>query len=232
MATRKTSNTTPASNPDVGMPATVTPTPSLPRAKTMVKGSDLVPDFDSEGMAGVRTEYRYWVGVTPSCPVGSIDLAGINFPKINEKIIPSLHRDGTKSRVPVIGALVFLTEAKFRLMKDRLPRTVIRFTGKDEGVKEEPGTGQNLGDAHRQPRKGHLITIPTAEDVASAKKRGRPTREYIPHKDDVPAARFMFAQICADQEKGSRGDVYPDPLEVTGLEWPDEIEEQADFMTG
>jgi hypothetical protein len=108
-------------------------------------------------------------------------------------------------------------------MRDKLPRIVIRFTER-RAIREEPGTGANMGDNYERPRCGHLITIPTAEENAARAKRGMPLRKYTPHPDDVPAARFMFAVLCDDQVNGSRGDKYPPPLEDTGLVWPDKIE--------
>jgi len=107
-------------------------------------------------------------------------------------------------------------------MRDRLRRTVIRFLD-DAGQTEEPGTGQNVGDNHVRPRRGQIITIPTDEDIEDRGRRGKPTNAYRPHPNDVPAARYMFAQICDDQDKGSRGEYYPDTLETTGLSWPDEL---------
>jgi hypothetical protein len=213
-------------NPDVGKPAVVNPPKTTIDPKTKISGSELVPDLDGHRAgAGVVVEYRYWVGVTPSCPVEHIDLAGINFPKVNENLVNDPLRTGMKKRVPVIGAIVFLTEDKIRRMRERLKRTVIRFIDSDSGAHDEPGTGQNVGDNHRRPRRGHVITIPTAEEIAQRRKTGKATRAYVPNANDVPAARFMFAQLCDDQERGSRGEVYPDCLETTGLAWPDEIDE-------
>lgn len=192
---------------------------------TKIKGRDLVPDFDAP-LSGSLSEYVYWVGVTPSCPVEHIDLAGINFPKLNENIIPDPSRAGRTQRIPVIGSLVNLTEDKIRLMRDRLPRSIIRFSDNQEakGVQEEPGTGQNLGDLHLQPRKGFLIRIPTDEYVKERQAAGRATRHYVRKKGDEPVARYMFAVLCADQNNPARGEYYPEVLENTGLEWPEEME--------
>ena len=173
---------------------------------------------------GVLKRYRYWVGVTPSCPVEGIDIAGVNFPKMNEKLIPDPQRSGETKRQGVVGALVWLTEAKIEKLRAHLPLTVIRFL-KDPGAREEPGTGQNIGDNAARPRKGHPIRIPTPAEVRDRQKKGKPTRAYSPDMlRDVPAARFMFAQLCPNQEHPERGEYYPPVLEVTGLDWPDRIE--------
>lgn len=213
-------------NPDVGKPAVAVPPVRASGAKTKIDGSQLVPDLNkaSRNAGGVLQSYKYWVGVTPSCPVEHIDLAGINFPKVNENLVDDPMRTGQRRRVPVIGAIVFLTEDKIRKMRERLPRTVIRFYDNDQGERDEPGTGQNIGDNHRRPRRGEPITIPSADEVEQRRKAGKPTRQYIPNPNDVPAARYMFAVLCADQVNGSRGDYYPETLETTGLEWPGELE--------
>lgn len=222
-----TPNLPPSRNPDTGRPAVLGGAKPRIVAKTHIAGRDLVPDLAARGAsAGVMREYLYWVGVTPSCPREHIDCAGINFPKVNENLIDDPMRTNRKQRVPVIGAIVRLTEDKIRRMREKLPRLVIRFLD-DKGQHEEPGTGQNIGDNFQRPRRGQIITIPTDEEVKAAQERGKATRQYVMQRQDVPAARFMFAQLCADQEKGSRGEIYPEPLEVTGLEWPDEIDSEA-----
>lgn len=207
----------PQQNPDSGKPIR-----GKKKKSRTTLGSSLVPDLGNAGHGSVK-QFAYWVGVTPSCPVEHIDLAAINFPKINELILPDPMRTNQKRRVPVIGSIVWLTRDRLELMEERLRRTVIRFY-EDGGQKEEPGTGQNVGDNHVRPRRGHLITIPSDEQIEQAKKAGRSVRRYVPQANDVPAARFMFAQLCSDQEKGNRGDVYPEPLEVTGLDWPEDLE--------
>jgi hypothetical protein len=221
-------------NPTVGQPAdpalvqaergTGTATATKPEAKHKVKGAALVPDFSGDG-AGVEARYTYWVGVTPNCPVEGIDVAGINFPKLNERLIPDPSRKGGHRRVPVIGALVTLTERHVRALTERLPRKVMRFLDNDEGEREEQGTGQNLGDLHVRPRKGFPLEIPTKAECDQRASKGKPTKAYQPRKGDEPAARYMFAQLCADQDKPARGDFYPDVLENTGLDWPEVIKE-------
>lgn len=217
------------SNPDTGKPATPetltgASAPVDADVATKIAGKDLVPDFSPKGSLGVLAEYSFWVGVMPSCPVEGIALAGIQFPKINENIIPATNRSGRTERVPVIGAIVQLTEVKIKMMCNRLPRLVIRFKN-EPAVREEPGTGLNLGDVHLQGRKGRIITIPTKEEVADRQKRGRATKHYTPDTRDEPAARYMFCVLCKNQDHPERGDTYPGSIEDLGLEWPDTIEE-------
>lgn len=234
----------PEANPDVGLPAIPPGQESATKKKrrrrksaaspaaaadcadgTHIDGAALVPDLDNRReAAGVVSAYRYWVGVTASCPVEHIDCAGINFPKVNENIVDDPKQSGKKVRVPVIGSIVELTEEKVREMRERLPFMVIRYTD-DPGEEEQPGTGKNVGKSpHRYPRRGQNIRIPTSAEMEDSKKRGRPTHAYIPRDNDVPAARFMFAVLCTDQENGNRSDVYPDTIETAGLSWPEQIE--------
>lgn len=194
--------------------------PTIPPKKSrMISGSSLAPNLENY-KRGVSREFFYWIGVTPDCPSESIDIGGINFPKVNEDLIRDPARPSGKKRIPVIGAIVPMSEERIKRICDRLPRSVIRFTD-DKGQAEEPGTGKNLGDLYIRPRKGHLITIPSDKEVADRHKRGRATNPYVQRPNDEPACRYMFAVICPNQDRPSRGDSYPDVLEVTGLEWPE-----------
>lgn len=207
-------------NPDVGKP--IRRRGRKAAAPTgRIEGADLVPDLVAHGKVAVSRTYRYWVGVTPSCPVESVTLGGISFPKLNEDIVPDPMRTGQKRRVPVIGAITLMDARQIERVRDSLRRTVIRFYD-DAGEVVEANTGQNVGDAHRRPRRGQLISIPSPELVEARRKQGRPIRPYVPHANDVPAARYLFAVLCDDQERGSRGDYYPETLETTGLEYPQE----------
>lgn len=208
-------------NHDVGKPAVaVAAPPKRSKSKTKFEGKSLVPDLEKNRTAVSRL-YWYWIGVTPNCPVDEVQIVGTGFPKVEEKVTQI---NGKTQRHPLIGKLVQLDEAAIRRLRERLPRTVIRFIdAKDQH--EEPGTGMNLGDVYERKRRGHLITIPRESDVAEIEKQGRAVRRYVQDPRDQPAARYMFAQICDDQERGNRGAVYPETLETTGLEWPDEMKD-------
>ncbi len=230
MAQKK--NTAPQTNPDVGTRAVpATPAADMSGALTNIAGSALAADIQKRSREQGRiVQYRYWVGITPTCPVETIHCAGIAFPKVTEQLVSDPMRTGQKKRAPRIGALVWLTEQKIRLLRERLPRTVIRFLDQ-QGQREEAGTGENIGDVAVRPRRGHLITIPTPEAIADRERRGKAVRAYNPDPDrDVPAARFMFAQMCADQKNPVRGDYYPDPLEMSGLQWPEELTGLDDLL--
>lgn len=209
-------------NPDVGRPTVAAATMPRPKKapKTKLAGKSLMPDLDAH-KGSVSRRYWYWLGVTPGCPVDNIDIAGIGFPKLTEKV--STHNRETV-RIPVPGHLVQLGESEIRRMRDRLPRTVIRFLG-EKPQHEEPGTGMNVGDTYSRGRKGHLITIPRDKDVQEIEKQGRAAHRYEQGPNDQPAARYMFALLCDNQDRPAVGSVYPETLETTGLEWPDEIKD-------
>lgn len=183
-----------------------------------IAAASLLPDWGDHDAAGVVQTATYWVGVIPSCPVESIDLGGIAFPKMNELLVPDPLRTNVKRRVPVIGSIVRLTHEHIQRMRERLPRTIVRLY--DGGQEQEPGTGQNVGDNHVRPKRGQLITIPSQELVDARRARGKPVRLYSRQPNDVPAANYMFAVLCKDQERGERSEHYPDTLNITGLEWP------------
>lgn len=186
---------------------------------TKLSGESLTPNLDAT-RAVVSRRYWYWIGVLPTAPVDNIQITGINFPKAEEIVT----KRGTKThRQGVIGALAHLDQDAILRLRERLPRTVVRvFPATTEVVS---GTGMQLADAYERKSKGQMITIPRKEDVDSLRKQGLPVHLYSQHPNDQPGARYMFMELCADQERPQRGSYYPEVLEVTGLEWPDELQE-------
>jgi len=176
---------------------------------TKISGAALTPDLDSKD-GGSLQEYVYWIGVIPSCPVEHIVSGGQNFPKAQELIVNDPSKPSGKARVPVFGGFARFTDQSMRTLLERLPRLVIRFKTEDTG--------------DGAPRKGHLIRIPTDEEVKHNQQAGRGTRHYRRHKFDEPASRYMFAVLCENQDQPERGSSYPDVLEKTGIMWPEEIE--------
>ncbi len=178
-------------------------------------GSDLVPH--QQMLVGVTQEaYWYWVGLRPDALVQWLDCGGINFPKVVwEK---EMSGGAGAEMSPQKGALVKITEAQIELMRQKLPRMVIRPKG---GAREEAPGIKNVGkDPAEQPKWGQPIRIPTAQDIAEAKKEGRTIHRYNPQPGDFPAANCMYAVLCEDQENPARGAGIPRPLSETGLVWP------------
>lgn len=187
-----------------------------PRAKPATNAQKLVPDFDKLPH-GVNAGMWYWVGVLNDAPKGQIDVAGVDFPKMEE--IVSKGPDGKTQRAPVAGGLRQLTKDKVEAICEALPRTIIRFYS---GAKEEAGTGQNMGDDYVRPRSGQLITIPSEKQMTEMRENGKSWSPYSKHKNDEPAACYMYAQLCDDQQNPVRGSVLPDTLDKTGLSYPEE----------
>lgn len=187
--------------------------------RKVIPAKNLIPDISSDSVS-VGKEVVYWVGVTPDCPTEGIDVAGMNFPKMNEKLVDDPMLQGKKKRIPQVGALVMMTEARFKFLAERVARLVVRFTD-GKGAERIYDKGTDLEALAATRRKGHVITIPTKAETEARRKLGRQTNEYIPDRGDAPAARFMFAIPCPDQEHPSRGGHYPDTLEKTGLAWPE-----------
>lgn len=201
--------------------AAPTPEPK-PATGAKIKGKDLVP---SVATLPTKKRYAYWVGVTASCPVQAIDCV-VNFPKVNG--VPVKEPGSRIKRLRgVLGAIVWLDAENIRIMRERIPRTVIRVINAE--VPDVNDAGKDLEDvtefADTKRPKAHIITIPTEERLKAAQEAGRPARRYIKQSGDIPAARFMFAQLCEDQVNPRHGSVYPEPLERTGLEFPEPIEE-------
>lgn len=195
-----------------------TTTKKAAAGKGHTPGADLVPDL-SRSAPGVTREVFYWVGVFPACPVENLTVAGIAFPKVNEDLRP---QPGTNElqRVPHIGGITSLTADKIDTLRERLPRLVLRFRDPNPG--DEPMAGSGLQDRQRRARRGQPIHIPTAAAIEAARKAGRTLPRYVASPNDEPAARYMFAVPCEDQEQPRPGGVYPPSLEETGLDWPEE----------
>lgn len=197
---------------------TAIPKPAAkPESKiTKIAATSLVPDmgkFAKDGSAGA--EYLYWCGLDPKAPVEYVNLAGMTFPKATEQIVDDPLRTSVRKRIPVIGQLQRVNAVTLARLREILPRTIVRFYDAKAEI-EEAGTGKNVGDVHQRPLRGNIITIPTPEEVS------RGARAYVANKNDMPIARLIFMQLCADQVRGSRGEFYPDSVEVTGIEWPEQ----------
>lgn len=188
---------------------------------TKVDPALLAPDFDNiQGELQLR-EYTFWLGVTPECPRGQIDVAGLHFPKSEESII--INAAGAQVRVPEHGAInMTVTKYHFEELVRLLPRLVIR----PSKAIQEDGTGENIGDPV-QRAKGRLIKIPDEKMLAGAVENGRRLKPYIVQPGDRSATEFMYFIYAPD---GVRGKDYQTIAEV-GLEWPAEIQAVEDLLS-
>jgi len=189
-------------------------------SRKKLDGSDFAVNLDHH-KAVMSRSYWYWIGTLPSCPTEGAYAGGECFPKMEEVVL----KDGAggSRRVPVIGALVKWDQDQIELVRERLQRTVVRFTdgGKKSSAEASGTVSDAMGDnGLNLRRKGFLITIPTEAEVQQRRESGSPVIPYSRQAGDEPLARYVFAQLCEDQERPGRGEFYPQPLEVTGLEWP------------
>lgn len=218
---------------------TSTTEPRKPRGrqKQMTKGADLLPDASLLQAVSER-EYFYWVGVLPACPIESLAIGGIRFPKVQAQVRKDA-ASGKGQHYPYIGAITRLTRARLKKIEERMRWSVIRFTSAPHP--EEPRAGTTMEDNRRpskaelaalkeagEPiplghyrRKGYPIRIPTPEEIQLAADNNRGLPRYVAGEHDEPAARYVFMQLCENQDRPQPGEVYPDAVEVTGIEWPE-----------
>ncbi len=199
------------------------------RASSSIKGSALVADLGKA--PGVEKSYAYWCGALQGCPSEAIECGGINFPKMTQLV---MGQGQLTQRVPMVGAIKRLSESKLRLIAEQLPLRRIRFRAapaapqKWDRSKKEMVDGEydgTLTDLEYVRREGRLVRIPSKAQVDDAIKKNRKPPSYVAGDFDEPAARYMFCVLCENQKNPATGLAYPESLEVTGLQWPDEAEE-------
>lgn len=200
---------------------------SAAKAATGFDGDAFVPDLTNHAGLAIAAPIRVWVGIDPNCPVNQFDLAGVTFVKQTERLVKDPHDDRRKMRIPQQGSIAYLDPDRLGELRDKLSRTVVRMQHRPE-VREEPGTGTNVGDPMVRESRGFAITIPTSEEVRQRRELGLPNTEYRhdPQRD-VPAAKFLYLKVCADQKNGLPEAIIPDPIAVTGIQLPEAHEPPA-----
>lgn len=184
------------------------------KAPKTTAGGKLVPDL-AKHTKGIIGKHWYWIGALPGCPREHLDVGSTDFPKMTENV----RRDkrGKTHRRGQLGSVRQLTLVQLQRIEDDLPNCVIRF----DGEMESPGgPGDGLEALDNERRKGRAVRIPTDAAIKKAIDDGRPLRPFSPEATDEPAARYVFAKYCEDQDKPQRSDFYPPSLEDSGLEWP------------
>jgi hypothetical protein len=176
--------------------------------------AQFIPDLETHRNA-ITVKRWYWIGALPSLPTESCDLAGFNFPKVNELV--ERDGDGQTTRLPMIGALVQWTREDLDRIRTKMARTVVRFY--EARDPQAPKTKDPRLHRARSGRKGQLITIPTAQELQQRREAGLTPVIYQQSPFDEPVAAFVFAQLCADQDAPDRGAQYPLPVSKTGIEW-------------
>lgn len=185
----------------------------------LIQGSELAPriDFDSKG---VHKQYFYWIGVLPHCPIQNVIVGAICFSKITAILVKD--PTGTKRPQGAIGKVQNLDLWRFLRVKDRLARTVIRIHEPGPSLEEMAQIEMALDGTTLNRGKAELIKIPSDDYIEEMKRQGRPARKYTPDPRDEPIAKYLYAQLCEDQNNPRRGSVYPGSLYETGLFWPED----------
>ncbi len=193
---------------------TSAPVATPPDPQTTTPGASLVLDL-GKLTKGVIGKYAYWIGALPGAPREHLQIGSIDFPKMEEDV--RLDKRGKTKRREQIGSIRRLTLNQLQRVEGDVPQQIIRF---DAAGKSPGGPGDGLEVLDEPRRKGTPMRVPTNANVEKAIKDKFPLRPYSAEVTDEPAARYVFMQLCADQERPQRSDFYPKSLEATGLEWP------------
>ena len=189
----------------------------------MVKHSpeDLLPDFDNIPGEFRATFHTFWIGLTPDCPRGQIDVAGLTFVKATEKI--TTDHVGKQVRVPSPGYLDHeVTKEKFERLAEELRRMVIR----PRHQINHDGAGENTRDPVQRFH-GKLLKIPNEQTAAAMRENGRNVTPYVKQPGDRPAADFMY---CVHVPEGQTRPAEYVTISEAGLEWP-EAAELSEFLS-
>jgi hypothetical protein len=180
------------------------------QSKRRVEGSALVPSEEVLQTKAVATRLRYWCGALKSAPREVVYIAGVDFPKLTEKVSKNPADPSRTQRIPQAGMIHELTVAQVEAIQSRLPHMVARFhLGKDG-----------------ESRHGKIIRIRSEKELEEYRQAKLPLPIYEPEAGDEPLADHVFMVLCEDQENGQPGTVYPEPLSHTGLEIPGDDEQQ------
>ena len=191
---------------------------------TKVDPARLAPDFDNLPDEFIAEEHTFWLGVTSNCPCGQIDVAGLHFPRSEERL--TKNEADQQVRVPEHGTInATVTKHHFTELMKVLPRLVIRPS---KVLHEERGTGENTKDP-AQRIKGKLIKIPDAKMLAGALEGGRKLKPYVQQPGDRPATEFMYFIHAPNGQRGHESERLP--ISEVGLEWPAELQEFEDLMS-
>ena len=173
---------------------------------------------------GIAARRWYWLGTLPTLGKrNDVAIAGTTFPRAHETV---LDRQGGQSsrRIPMIGYIGYLSRTQIDLIAERRPWMVMRFTEGPQADLGGPGDGIEVlegKDGTQIGRQGHPIRILTDAECARRREDGAPSGAYTPADWDEDLADHVFCVPCESQEQPRPGVVYPQPLSVTGLDWPE-----------
>ena len=188
-------------------------------SKNARKPVDLTPDIAVLGERAVSTAPKYfWVGLFPECPQSVVHLAGVSFQKMTERLYdrPGQER---KQRMAQVGGIQKIDAEQMERMAEIISRTVVRFFDEPIPVRDDDvELVQTLSESG--PVRGHVLKAPTKQQLEEAAEYKRSVRPYRPNPHDRNVAHYLYCVPCADQTRPAGGMHLPDPVSVTGLEWP------------
>lgn len=193
------------------------------------KGQHLAPAPSTKESA-LSKRMVFWVGMRPGTTVDFVTIGGVSFPRVTASLVSTPSRPDRKQHRSEIGSLVRMSKSQLDILLKKIPQTVIRFTESEEAhaARKQEAREQAAHDgldpdavAEGVGRKGFALTIPTESEVEAHNKVGRSMPPYEAQKWDSPIAEHIYAVPCKDQKHPGRGNLIPDPVLETGLEWPE-----------
>lgn len=191
--------------------------PRATAARPFVYAPEKMLARPEEHAQGAEAGFWYWLGVTASAPFAYANLNGPSFSKVTELV----DQEGSETRrIPRIGDIVFLTVDLAERMLRRLPLVVVRRYPNQDVEANAAGAVRNTGNPYRTSSRGHLITITGEAEAAALRAKSIPVPRYDYDPNDEPVSRYLFAEICADQDNPQVGFAYPPSLEDRAFEYP------------
>lgn len=177
-----------------------------------VKTKKVTPEALAPDMAvadGMTKRTKYWYGAMPDSPIDPIHVAGITFAKVMEVL--SIGPGNETLRSAYLGCCSELTSEQTQAFAKALPRLVMRTVERAIGGMSD-GTQDTEVKDPTIIRTGHILRIPSDDEVVAMKERGN-YRPYVRQPGDRPVSDFIFF-IRQDM----RGAEYPAPVSQTGIE--------------
>ncbi len=119
-------------HPDSGVSERA-PEPAAPPAAVGAEAAsaddDLIPPEFKNATAHEEPRKTFWVGTLPDCPKWNLDLGGISFPRMTEKVTGPNATD----RQPEAGTKIELTPTQVKRVKDAIRSRVFRMRANGTG---------------------------------------------------------------------------------------------------
>lgn len=207
--------------PDLALPPEVE-TPPKARAKKAREPREarvienVAPDLQAVPQESQRW---YWIGVRPESPRSVVDVAGLSFCKITEKV----QRRGQNRetvRTEVAGTVLRLSDSQLERLAESLRRLVVRYIGAPA-----ENIASSIDRSDRPSGQALVLKIPTPEEIAARRSSGSPAfRPFEARVGDTPLAKFLYLEPCTGTDFRPRdpGRELPRPISETGVRFSTE----------